>query len=358
MSVTRRRRLVPAAVVLAAVAVAATGVAPPTAPDRASAAAASTSTAGGTSTVVSTSAVAATGSTAKKLPRTRCRVFPRDSIFHADVSRLPVHPRSATWLANMGDPGQELHPDLGPSYGEQPVPYGIPATVVGKKHKKHQVRFGYASESDRVRYPLGKDTRIEGGRGTDGDRHAIVVNRKTCKLYETFDTRRTARGWTAGSGAVWDLDKNTLRPKGWTSADAAGLPILAGLLRYDEVRKGRVDHPIRFTTDVTSRAFLWPARHHAGSTDDPAYPPMGAWFRMKDSFSTKRWSRDAKVVLRGMKKHGMVLADNGSPWYFQGTADKRWPPRLVEELKRIPASAFEAVDVSGLKVKDGSGRTR
>jgi hypothetical protein len=349
MCVTRRRPLLPSVAALAAVAVAGLCVAPLTGSEPAGAAAADTS---------SISATTTTGAVAKKLPRTKCRVFPKDSIFHADVSRLPVHASSAAWLSNMGDPGQDLHPDFGPSYGEQPVPYGIPVTVVGGKHRTVPVRFDYASESDSVRYPLGRDTRIEGGRGADGDRHAIVVNRKTCKLYETFDTRKTAAGWTAGSGAVWDLDTNELRPRGWTSADAAGLPILPGLLRYDEVKKGRVDHPIRFTTDTTSRGFLWPARHQAGSTNDAAYPPMGAWFRMKSSFSLDGWSRDAKVILRGMKKHGLVLADNGSPWYFQGTADERWPSRLIGELKDIPSSAFEAVDVSSLMVTSGSGRAR
>jgi hypothetical protein len=236
------------------------------------------------------------------------------------------------------------------------VPYGIPITVVGGDHPKVRVRFDYADESNRVRYPLGTDTRIEGGRGSDGDRHAIVVDRSTCKLYETWATRRTSTGrWRAGSGAVWRLTSNALRPDGWTSADAAGLPILPGLLRLGEVRNGRVDHAVRFTTDVTDRNHVWPARHDAGSVSNPAYPPMGAWFRLKASYPTSGLRADTRVVLAAMKRHGLVLADNGSPWYFQGTASAKWPTGLLDELKSIPASAFEAVDTSSLQVSAGSG---
>jgi hypothetical protein len=302
----------------------------------------------------------ATGGTAavgagRTVPGTSCPVFPSTSVWHDDVSRLPVHERSAQWLSHMST-DRDLHPDFGPSYGEQPVPYGIPVTVVGGDHAKVRVRFDYADESDRVRYPLGKDTRIEGGRGSDGDRHAIVVDKSTCKLYETWATRKTSTGrWRAGSGAVWRLTSNALRPDGWTSADAAGLPILPGLLRLGEVRNGRVDHAIRFTTDVTDRSHVWPARHDAGSVSNPAYPPMGAWFRLKASYPTGGLRADTKVVLAAMKRHGLVLADNGSPWYFQGTASAKWPTGLLDELKSIPASAFEAVDTSSLQVSAGSG---
>jgi hypothetical protein len=291
----------------------------------------------------------------RTVPGTSCPVFPSTSIWHADVSRLPVHPRSAQWLSHMST-DRDLHPDFGPSYGEQPVPYGIPVTVVGGDHPKVRVRFDYADESDRVRYPLGKATRIEGGRSSGGDRHAIVVDKSTCRLYETWATRRTSTGrWRAGSGAVWRLTSNALRPDGWTSADAAGLPILPGLLRLGEVRNGRVDHAIRFTTDVTDRSHVWPARHDAGSVSNPSYPPMGAWFRLKATYPTSGLRADTKVVLAAMKRHGLVLADNGSPWYFQGTASAKWPTGLLDELKSIPASAFEAVDTSSLRVSTGSG---
>ena len=173
----------------------------------------------------------------------------------------------------------DLHPDFGPSYGDGPN-YGIPVTVVTGDHAKVRVRFDYASESDKVRYPLGPDTRIEGGRNSGGDMHAIVVDKSTCKLYETWNTRVSGNTWRAGSGAVWSLRSNKLRPDTWTSADAAGLPILPGLLRWKEVRDGTIDHAIRFTTPETSSHHLWPARHDAGSTDSLAYPPMGARFRL------------------------------------------------------------------------------
>lgn len=295
---------------------------------------------------------------ARTLPGTRCPVFPADNWWHADVSRLPVHARSAQWLAHMSS-GRRLHPDFGPSYGDGPVDYGIPITVVGAAHPRVRVRFDYAGESDRVRYPLGNDTRIEGGRSSGGDRHAIVVDRSTCRLYETFATRQGANGgWRAGSGAVWQLRSNALRPQGATSADAAGLPILPGLLRYDEVRRGRVDHAIRFTTDVTDRSHLWPARHDAGSVTDRSYPPMGARFRLDASFPISSYRADTQVVLRAMKRYGLVLADNGSPWYFQGARDGRWQPGLLDQLKRIPASAFVAVDTASLRVSSRSGTAR
>lgn len=285
-----------------------------------------------------------------------CPVFPADSWWHADVSRLPVHPRSQQWLRHMS-PGSRLHPDFGDAYGEQPVPYGIPVTVVQGTHPTVHVRFGYASESDRVRYPLGADTKIEGGRASNGDRHAIVVDRSTCRLYETFATRHTASGWRAGSGAVWSLRSNALRPRGWTSADAAGLPILPGLLRLAEVRAGHVDHAIRFTTDVTDRRFVWPARHQAGSVSDRSYPPMGARFRLKGSFDLSGYRTDTRVVLRAMQTYGLVLADNGSPWFFQGARSANWPSGLLDELKTIPASAFVAVDTSSLMVDPDSAQT-
>lgn len=294
----------------------------------------------------------------RTLPGTDCPVFPADSHWHADVSRLPVHPRSEQWLARMSS-DRDLHPDFGPSFGAQPVPYGIPVTVVDGDHPKVRVRFDYAAESDRVRYPLGRDTRIEGGWAAEGDRHAIVVDRDTCRLYETFATRRTPGGrWRAGSGATWRLTSNALRPDGWTSADAAGLPILPGLLRPGEVRRGRVDHAIRFTTNVTDRSHVWPARHDAGSVDDPSYPPMGARFRLRADFPLAGYRADTRAVLRAMQRHGLVLADNGSPWYFQGVASRRWPTGLIEELKTVPAAAFEAVDTSGLMVRRDSGAVR
>jgi hypothetical protein len=292
------------------------------------------------------------------VPRTDCPAFKANSWWNADVSKLPVHPRSDQWMARMS-PERKLHPDFGPSYNAQPVPYGIPITTVDKDHKKVRVKFQYASESDRVRYPLGDDTKVEGGQWKTGDRHTVVVNRDNCRLYETWATTKSGKKWRAGSGATWKLRKNKLRPRGWTSADAAGLPILPGLLRYKEVKKRRIEHAIRFTTDVTDKRYLWPARHHAGSVSNKSYPPMGARFRLKASYTIKKdLRRDTKAILRAMKKYGLVLADNGSPWYFQGEAHRKWPEELLDELKQIPAAAFEAVDTSSLMVDPDSMRVK
>ena len=298
----------------------------------------------------------ATTATAAPVGGSTCRVFPADNYWHADIRDLPVHPRSDQWLAPMHTE-VNLHPDFGPSFGDGPN-YGIPVTVVGHAHPKVKVRFTYADESDRVRYPLGSDTRIEGGRKSTGDRHALIVDKGVCKLYETYATRHTSHGWRAGSGAVWSLKSNALRPDGWTSADAAGLPILPGLLRWNEVKARHVDHAIRFTTDVTSRWHLWPARHDAGSQDSHRYPPMGARFRLRSSYDASNLGAKARAVVRAMKTYGLVLADNGSPWYFTGEQDKHWPNAFIDDLKTIPASAFEAVDTSSLMVDPDSGTTQ
>lgn len=308
---------------------------------------------GGAAPGVPADAVSGSGSAAVRVAGTRCRTFPAGTWWHADISAAPVDERSEAWLAHMS-PDADLHPDFGPSEGDGPG-YGIPITVVDGDHHRVRVRFGYADESDRVRYPLGRDTRIEGGVASDGDRHAIVVDRDRCRLYETWLTRRVHGRWRAGSGAVWSLRDDALRPDGWTSADAAGLPILPGLLRWNEVRRGHVDHAIRFTTDVTSRHHLWPARHDAGSKKSLAqYPPMGARFRLDPDYDASALGEDARVVVAAMQTYGLVLADNGSPWFFQGERDRHWPDALIADLKTIPASAFEAVDTSGLQVDPDS----
>jgi hypothetical protein len=293
------------------------------------------------------------------LAGTDCQIFPTDNYWHADIASLPVDPRSAAWLKAMGASSRNLHPDFGPSDGAQAVPYGIPITIVPVGQVPVAVKFTYASESDPGPYPLGPKTLIEGGANSGGDQHAIMVTASTCQLFETWDTSDTSSGWTAGSGAHWSLSSDALRPSTWTSADAAGLPILPGLLRYDEVASGHVDHAIRFTTNVTSDSFLWPARHEAGSqTNENLYPPMGARFRLNAGFNISHYSAQAQTVLRAMKTYGLVLADNGSPWYFQGTADNAWPDALIEELKTIPASAFQAVDTSSLEISANSGAAR
>ena len=299
------------------------------------------------------SADAGTGPAApRSVAGTTCPTFPADNWWHADVSGLPVDPRSKAWLSHMST-GVDLHPDFGSSFGHGPN-YGIPITVVAHSHPRVRVHFHYRRESDKVRYPLGHDTRIEGG----SDRHAIVVDRGSCRLYETFATTKRDGKWHAGSGAVWSLTSNALRPNGWTSADAAGLPILPGLLRWNEVKHRDIDHAIRFTTDVSSRHHLWPARHDAGSKRSlKKYPPMGARFRLRASYHPTGFGPKARAVVHAMKTYGLVLADNGSPWFFQGERNAKWPNSLLDQLKRIPASKFVAVDTSSLKVSKDSGAT-
>ncbi len=281
------------------------------------------------------------------LPNTHCELFPADNIWNTRIDDLPVHPMSKVWLRAMKAPSMNLHPDFGPPA------YGLPFDVVTNRHRTVRIRFRYADESDHVRYPLGPRTPIELG----SDRHALIVNKDTCTLYELYGARWNHGRPTAGSGAVWDLSSNALRPDGWTSADAAGLPILPGLVRFDEVKMGSIDHAIRFTTELTRDAHLWPARHDAGSANR-RYPPMGARFRLKASFDLSGFSPKARVVLRAMKRYGLILADNGANWYFQGTQDPRWTNHVLDELKTVPASAFEAVDVSSCRVDPDSGEAR
>jgi hypothetical protein len=295
----------------------------------------------------------------------RCPMFPANNVWNTDISQLPVSKRSAEWLRGMASASTYLHPDFGPDQGG--YPYGIPYNVVTNSHPGIRLKFEYATESYRGLYPFGSDTRIEGGKNAGGDRHAIMVDSSTCTLYELWDARYSPRGSTAGSGAVWNLKSNALRPASWTSADAAGLPILPGLLNFSQVRAavktGRpITHAIRFTAQTTQSAYIWPARHEAGSSPDRTLPPMGARFRLKASFSVARYCRnsepyckDAKAVLTEMQHYGLILADNGSNWFFGGSAFPQWPDALVALLKGIPASAFQAVNESCLMVHRNSG---
>jgi hypothetical protein len=299
-----------------------------------------------------------------------CPMFPADNVWNTDISKLPVDSRSAAWLRSMDASSTLLHPDFGPDPGG--YPYGIPYAIVTSAHQTVQITFMYASESNRVPYPLGPDTPIEGGRNApaDTDRHALMVNQTTCTLYELWQARYSADGSTAGSGAVWSLRSNALRPAGWTSADAAGLPILPGLLNFAQiqqaVRTGRpITHAIRFTAQVTAGAYIWPARHEAGSGSSATVPPMGARLRLSMSFSVAGFCRnsqpycaDAKAVLVEMQHYGLILADNGSNWYFQGSAYPQWPDALVSLLKQIPARDFVAVNESCLMVSRNSGQAR
>jgi hypothetical protein len=295
------------------------------------------------------------------LPGTGCPAFPSNNVWNTSIAGLPVNPHSATWLTSMSAGTTKLHPDYGPS-GLPTKPYGIPWTIVGRTTPFTSIHFLYAAESNKGPYPLTASTPIEGG----SDRHALMVDpwltgtSTRCTLFETFDTYYHANGRsTAGSGAIWTLASNALRPAGWTSADAAGLPILPGLVNYDEVAAGSLNHAIRFTASCTQRTYLWPARHQAG-TSDTRCPPMGARFRLRATYALPASACAAfcQTVLRTMKTYGLILADNGSNWYFQGTADTRWTYSQVDQLKQIPASMFVAVDESCLMVGPSSGQAR
>jgi hypothetical protein len=308
----------------------------------------------------STTTAATASASGTMLPGTKCPVFPADNIWNTPITRLPIDSHSAAWLKTMDAGSTFLHPDYGPGGGAK-TPYGIPYVVVSPSQPLVHVKFEYASESDEGPYPFSASTPIEGGQSSTGDRHAIMVNPSTCKLYELYDAHFKPDGKsTAVSGAIWSLSSNKLRPAGWTSADAAGLPILPGLVNYDEVMSGHIDHAIRLTAHMTDEAYLWPARHQAGAAKDAAYPPMGARFRLNASFSLPKTecAKPCQTVITAMKTYGLILADNGSNWYFQGTTDSRWTYKMVNQLKLIPASEFVAVDESSLECFKNSGQAR
>jgi len=292
-------------------------------------------------------AAAAAAALAAPLPSApKCPVFPTDNAWNDRVDSLPVAAGSDETVASIG-PMKTMHADFG-SGTWNGGPIGIPITVVGKGQRRSSVQFEYADESDRGPYPIPATVKIEGGPAADGDRHALSLDRDACRLYELYALRRTGGRWSAGSGAIWDLRSNRLRPAGWTSADAAGLPILPGLARYDEVARGRIDHALRFTVSRTRRAYVWPARHFASSLTDPALPPMGARLRLKRSFDTSGFPPQARIVLRALQEYGMIVADNGSDWYVSGAPDPRWSNDDLHSLGRVPGSAFEVVDTSTL----------
>jgi hypothetical protein len=280
-------------------------------------------------------------------------MLPADNVWNTDISSLPVHAQSAQWIGSMGGTSRQLHPDFGPSGTS--TPYGIPYQVVNNSHQFVNVSFQYSRESDPGPYPLGPDTPIENG----SDRHALVVDSDTCRLYETFDTNYQPNGGsTAGSGAIFDLHSNALRPDTWTSADAAGLPMLVGLIRRDEVTSGQITHAIRFTASNTDSTHLWPARHDASSTSNSSLPPMGARFRLRAGVDISGYLPETQVVLRAMQHYGLMLADNGSDWFFGGAAENGWSNNVLDELKSIPAGDFDAVDESSLMISPDSGQAR
>ena len=284
-----------------------------------------------------------------------CPIFPVHNVWNVPVDSLPVDPNSSAYVATIGA-SQTVHPDFG-SGTWAGGPIGIPYVIVAGSQPRVQISFEYAGESDPGPYPLPPDAPIEGGSASTGDRHVLVLDRDNCTLHETFSSYPQPDGsWQAGSGAAFNLRSNALRPSGWTSADAAGLPILPGLVRFDEVASGEIRHALRFTAPQTRKAFVWPARHFASSLTGLNYPPMGQRFRLKASLDISRFSTEVQVILRALKVYGMFLADNGSAWYISGAPDPRWDnDLLVGELGQVRGSDFEAVDESTLMLDPNSG---
>jgi hypothetical protein len=286
-----------------------------------------------------------------------CEIFPGDNIWNTRIDTLPLHSRSEDYISTIGQ-NTHMHPDFGSGLWEG-GPIGIPFVVVPATQPLAEVVYtAYGDESDPGPFPIPPDAPIEGGADGSGDRHVIVLQQGECKLIELFSTYPVEDFWQAESGAVYDLSSHALRPDGWTSADAAGLPILPGLVRYDEVLAGEIRHALRFTAPQTQRAYLWPARHYASQITDTAYPPMGARFRLRADFPVERFSPQVQVILRAMQRYGLILADNGSPWYLSGAPDERWENDVLRELKELQGSDFEAVDVSSLQVHPDSGQVR
>jgi hypothetical protein len=296
--------------------------------------------------------VAAAPSALKPPPSlgSECGVFPRpgpdiaadapslddERAWNQDVSGAPVDPNSNAIIANLDG---DLHPDFG-----SPRAYGIPYRVVGKRTKRTKVKFtAYGDESDKGQYRVPLNSPVEGGNASDGDRHVVVYDKARCKLYELSRAFAKKNHWNADAGVIWDLRSAALRTDGYTSADAAGLPIFPGLIRYDEVAAGQIDHAIRVTFDTTRDAWVHPASHCAGSTGSASYPSMGTRLRMRSGYDISQISGQAKVIAEAMKRYGLIVADNGSNWYFQGSSDPRFDDDDLGQLKSIPGSAFEVV---------------
>ena len=264
-----------------------------------------------------------------------CPLFPSGFTTNERVDQLPVAASSDAIVRSIGlDEG--VHADFGSGRWEG-SPIGIPYTVVGRRTKRSRVTFDYADESDRVRYPIPRGVRIEGG----GDRHALLVDRSRCRLYELFALRREGGRWHAGSGAVWNLRRPKLRPAGWTSADAAGLPILPLL-----ARPGKIDHALRVTVSRSRREYVWPARHFASDDDDPSLPRMGERLRLKASVDVSGFPPQARRVARALKRYGLIVADNGSDWFISGAPDRRWDNDQLHALDVLSGRDFEVVEVS------------
>ena len=288
-----------------------------------------------------------------------CPVLPADNIWNVPVDTLPVDPNSNAYVNTIGADAN-VHADFGSGLWDG-APIGIPYIVVPSNQPKVTIHWTTTwNENDPGPYPIPTAAPVEGAPNTNGDRHVLVVRQGECKLYELYRAFPNADGsWNADSGAVYTLTVNgPLRPAGWTSADAAGLPMLPGLARYDEVAAGEINHALRFTVPQTRDTYVWPARHFASSLTGAQYPPMGQRFRLKANFAIdNRFSPDAKVILRALKKYGLILADNGSSWYISGAPDERWNNDVLHQLDVVVGSDFEAVDVSSLMVDPNSGQT-
>lgn len=273
------------------------------------------------------------------------RPFPSDNPWNTPIDSEPVDPNSDNIIASIGanDP---FHPDFGADLDGEP--FGIPYVVVPGNQPRVPMSFDYADESDPGPYPIPANPPIEGGPASSGDRHILVIDRDNKTLWETWSSYPSGPGWNCGSGALFDLNSNALRPAGWTSADAAGLPIFPGLVRYDEVSRGSIDHAVRFTVQQTRRAYVHPARHWASSSTDPNRPPMGMRVRLKASFNISGYPPSAQVILTALKKYGMILADNGSDWYVSGAPDPRWNDNELNSLKQLRGHDFEVVKMGSI----------
>jgi len=268
-----------------------------------------------------------------------CPVFPANNPWNRSVSGDPVDSRSAAYIASIDSGRRFLHADFGSNSD-----YGIPWTTVPGDQPRVPMTFDYDDESDPGPYPIPEDAPVEAG----SDRHVIVIDRDACMLYETWSSRYVGPGWHCGSGAIFNLRSNDLRPAGWTSADAAGLPIFPGLARLDEVRSGRIRHALRFTASRTQRAYVSPARHFASSRRDSNLPPMGLRVRLKAGYDIGRFTGDARVILECLRTYGMILADNGGDWFISGETNTGWDDEDLDQLKTVPGSAFEAIETGPL----------
>jgi hypothetical protein len=273
----------------------------------------------------------------------RCPVFPASNPWNARVDRLPVAQSTGAIIASIGA-GTGLHADFGSGLWEG-SPIGIPFDVVSRTTPRARLTFEYSDESDHVGYPIPKGVHIEGG----SDHHALLLDKSACRLYELGGLERQSGRRHAWAGATWNLRSNRVRPAGWTSADAAGLPIFPGLARYDEVRRGVIDHALRFTVQRTRRAYVYPARHYASDLTSLSLPPMGLRVRLKASFDVRPFPRQARIVLIALKRYGMIVADNGSDWYISGAPNRDWSNDQLHTLGRVKGSDFEVVDTSRLR---------